>query len=145
VNKKPYVGGMAVIEGVFMKSPQKAAVAIRREDKTIDVKTFYSSVPRGFMAAPFIRGVVALYLTMVEGIKILRPQGAFYLFVDISDFGMSSEEMSNYLLEKYGVSSLPGANFGPGGEGYLRFSYATSIENINEGIKRLKEAFASLR
>ena len=72
MNKKPYVGGMAVIEGVFMKSPQKAAVAIRKEDKTIDVKTFHSSVPRGFAAAPFIRGVVALYLTMVEGIKILN-------------------------------------------------------------------------
>ncbi len=70
--KKPSVGGMAVIEGVFMKSPEKAAVAIRKEDKTIDVKILYSGTPKGFWAKPFIRGIVALYYTMVEGIKILN-------------------------------------------------------------------------
>jgi uncharacterized protein YqhQ len=72
VKKKPDVGGMAVIEGVFMKSPQKAAVAIRKEDKTIDVKILYSRVPKGILAKPFLRGVFALYYTMVEGIKILN-------------------------------------------------------------------------
>lgn len=72
MKKKPDVGGMAVIEGVFMKSPQKAAVAIRKEDKSIDIKIFYSSMPKGILAKPFLRGIVALYYTMVEGIKILN-------------------------------------------------------------------------
>ena len=70
--KKPSVGGMAVIEGVFMKSPLKSAVAVRKEDHSIDIKTFFSGMPRGIWAKPFIRGVVALYFTMVEGIQVLN-------------------------------------------------------------------------
>ncbi len=81
---------------------------------------------------------------MVEGLKELgfeissEPKGAFYVFVNAKRFGDSSYDLAFDILEKAQVAVAPGIDFGYGGEGYLRFSYATSIECIEEGIKRLK-------
>ena len=60
------------------------------------------------------------------------PLGAFYAFVNIKKTGMSSEQYANYLLNQYGVASCPGVYFGPSGEDYLRFSFASSESNINQ-------------
>ena len=82
---------------------------------------------------------------MIEGIKGLgfnishEPQGAFYLFVDASKINPNSHELAFDILESARVAVTPGIDFGEGGEGYLRLSYATSISNINEGIGRLGE------
>ena len=54
---------------------------------------------------------------------------------------MTSEKCANYLLNKAGVAVLPGTAFGPSGEGYLRFSYANTVENIEEAIERIKQLF----
>ena len=54
---------------------------------------------------------------------------------------MTSREMADYLLYNAGVCCLPGSAFGPNGEGYIRFSYATSVETINQAIKQIKESF----
>ena len=57
---------------------------------------------------------------------------------------MSSEEFADYILDEAKVAILPGTNFGIFGEGYVRLTYATGIENIKEGIKRIKEAVEKL-
>ena len=65
------------------------------------------------------------------------PSGAFYVFADARAWGHDSLELSRRLLEEAGVAAAPGIDFGPGGEGFLRFSYATDIERLHEGVERL--------
>ena len=80
-------------------------------------------------------------LNSIPGFTCLTPKGAFYTFPNIKQTGMNSQECANYLLKKAGVASLPGTAFGPYGEGYLRFSYATSLENIDAAIENIRNAF----
>ena len=79
-------------------------------------------------------------LNNLPGVSCLKSKGAFYLFPNIRKTGMSSEEFANFALEKAKVALLPGTNFGEYGEGYVRLTYATDIDNIKEGLKRLKRA-----
>ncbi len=72
-----------------------------------------------------------------------EPLGAFYVFADARHWGADSVRLSSRLLEEAGVAIAPGRDFGPGGEGFLRFSYATSMERLQEGIARLQEWTAS--
>jgi aspartate/methionine/tyrosine aminotransferase len=80
-------------------------------------------------------------LNSIEGFRCLAPRGAFYTFPNIERTGMSSKECAEHLLYKAGVAVLPGTAFGPYGEDFLRFSYATTLENIDIAIKRIKESF----
>lgn len=66
-----------------------------------------------------------------------EPKGAFYVLADAREFGSDSLEMSRKILNEAGVAVTPGIDFGSGAEGYIRFSYANSLENIEEGIRRL--------
>ena len=66
------------------------------------------------------------------------PQGAFYLYSDCSAFTSDSHAFASELLEKAGVAITPGIDFGRYGEGYLRFSYANSLDNIKEGMNRIE-------
>jgi len=70
------------------------------------------------------------------GIK-REPEGAYYVLASAGEFGGNSLELSRRILEEAGVAVTPGIDFGDGAEGYLRFSYANSIENIKEGMDRL--------
>lgn len=83
-------------------------------------------------------------LNKLLGISCLKPDGAFYVFPNITKTGMTSEEFADFILEKAKVAILPGTNFGNYGEGYVRLVYANSIENIKEGLKRIKEALKNL-
>ena len=80
-------------------------------------------------------------LNSIPGFTCLSPKGAFYAFPNITGTGMTSQECADHLLYKAGVAVLPGTAFGPYGEGYLRFSYATILENIDAAIKRIRESF----
>ena len=80
----------------------------------------------------------------MPGIQCPTPLGAFYAFPNIASFGRSSAEVADYLLEEAGVAVLPGSSFGRNGEGYLRLSYANSMEKIEEAMKRIARALASL-
>ena len=80
-------------------------------------------------------------LNFIPGFSCLSPKGAFYAFPNINGTGMSSQECADHLLYKAEVAILPGTAFGPYGEGYLRFSYATTLENIDVAIERIKELF----
>ena len=72
-----------------------------------------------------------------------EPAGAFYCFADARRYGADSMRLALDILERAGVAVTPGSDFGPGGEGYLRFSYANSLENIAEGMRRLAGYLAS--
>ncbi|MBN2705597.1 MAG: pyridoxal phosphate-dependent aminotransferase [Deltaproteobacteria bacterium] len=72
----------------------------------------------------------------------VEPTGAFYIFANAKKFTCDSYAFAFEILEKAGVGVTPGVDFGANGEGYLRFSYANSIENIAEGMNRLEKFFA---
>ena len=74
------------------------------------------------------------------GLRIESPPcGAFYVFADASAWGRDSLKLAYRLLEEAGVACAPGIDFGDGGEGFLRFSYATSLDRLHEGVRRLSE------
>ena len=78
-------------------------------------------------------------------IPCFEPQGAFYVFPCIREFGMTSEEFATKLLTEEKVAIVPGTAFGDCGEGYLRISYAYSIEDLRKALKRLSDFVAKLR
>lgn len=99
------------------------------------------------MVAEFLkrRDVFADGLNSIPGIRCLKPLGAFYLFPNISGVGLSSEEFANGLLSEAGVAALPGTAFGATGEGYLRFSFASSLENIESALDRVRKFVSSCK
>ncbi|MEM0357124.1 MAG: pyridoxal phosphate-dependent aminotransferase [Candidatus Bathyarchaeia archaeon] len=86
------------------------------------------------------REVIVEGLNRIKGITCKKPKGAFYVFPNITGTGMRSKELSDFLLNEAGVAVLPGTSFGKYGEGYLRISFANSIENIKEALKRIEKA-----
>ncbi len=78
------------------------------------------------------------------GLKTLMPRGAFYLFVDIRSTGMTSEAFTLKLLKDYSVACVPGDAFGKSGEGFVRMSYATSLENIKLAFERISRMVSDL-
>ena len=83
-------------------------------------------------------------LNQIPGISCLNPHGAFYVFPNVKAFGKSSNEIEDYLLKEAGVALLSGTSFGKFGEGYLRISYANSIENLSEACRRIRKALNNL-
>ena len=79
-------------------------------------------------------------LNSIDGISCLNPGGAFYLFANIKETGMTSEQMADFLLDNAGVAVIPGNNFGEFGEGYIRFCFATNQKNIEKAIIKIKES-----
>ncbi len=84
------------------------------------------------------RDLIVAGLNNMPGVRCQSPQGAFYVFPNIKGTGMSSNECANLILDKAGVALLPGSSFGEYGEGYLRLSYANSIENIEKGLEKIQ-------
>lgn len=78
----------------------------------------------------------------MPGLSCKRPQGAFYLYINVSKTNMTGEEFANNLLEKGNVAVVPGSSFGESGKNYIRISFATSMENLIEAFNRI-EAFVS--
>ena len=72
------------------------------------------------------------------GLNCFEPFGAFYIFPNISKFGMSSEEFAMKFLEEQHVAVVPGTAFGDCGEGFLRMSYASSMKNLKTAMERLQ-------
>ena len=89
------------------------------------------------------RNVIVDGLNTIPGFTCQKPLGAFYVFPNITRTGLGSTELANLILEKAGVALLPGNSFGKYGEGYLRLSYANSIENIEKGLERIRAAVES--
>ncbi len=85
------------------------------------------------------RDVIVDGLNSLPGFKCLKPLGAFYVFPNITGTGRGSKELSELLLNEAGVACLSGTAFGKFGEGYLRFSYANSIPNIEQALERIRK------
>ena len=90
------------------------------------------------------RDVLVSGLNTIPGIRCRLPQGAFYVFPNITSYGKTSDWIANYLLEEAGVALLPGTSFGAHGEGYLRLCFANSIENIKTALERIQAALGKL-
>lgn len=79
------------------------------------------------------------------GLECFEPYGAFYVFPCIKEFGMTSEEFATRFLEEERVAAVPGTAFGKSGEGFLRISYAYSMDNLKIALDRLKKFVTKLR
>ncbi len=86
------------------------------------------------------REVIVSGLNAIEGITCKKPSGAFYVFPNITRTGMDCRKLSDYLLYEAAVAVLPGTSFGKYGEGYLRLSFANSVENIKKALDRISKA-----
>ncbi|MEJ2412408.1 MAG: pyridoxal phosphate-dependent aminotransferase [Anaerolineales bacterium] len=85
------------------------------------------------------RNVIVSGLNSLPGISCQNPQGAFYVFPNIKELGLSAQQAADLFLEKAGVATLPGTAFGQYGEGYLRLCYANSLENIQLALEKMRE------
>jgi len=86
------------------------------------------------------RDVIVDGLNKIPGFSCKNPHGAFYVFPNITKTKKSSKELADYLLNDAGVAGLSGTSFGAYGKGYLRFSYANSVENIKKALKKIDDA-----
>ena len=84
------------------------------------------------------RKVIVERLNELPGFHCRMPRGAFYAFPNIEDTGMDAKTLQNRLLEEIGVATVAGTSFGALGEGFIRFSYASSLENIVEAVERIE-------
>ena len=102
-----------------------------------------------------VRDMVAIYdkwrrivhegLNAIDGIKCLKPEATFYAFPNISSFGLSSWGFAEYLVKEHKVAVVPGSIFGKAGEGYVRLSFAASIEQLKAGIARIRHGVETLK
>jgi aminotransferase len=81
----------------------------------------------------------------IECISCALPKGAFYVFPNIKDLGMSSEDFAQFLLKEMHVAVVPGYAFGHHGEGHIRISYAAAYEQLEEAFARMEKAIKRLR
>jgi aspartate aminotransferase len=90
------------------------------------------------------RDVIVKGLNALPGVSCKTPQAAFYVFPCIKGTGLKSKALADALLDTAGVACLPGISFGALGEGYLRFSYANSVENIEAALAAMRTALPKL-
>ena len=90
------------------------------------------------------RDVIVEGLNEIPGITCPEPKGAFYAFPNITGTGLTSQEFEARLLDEAGVSALSGTSFGEFGEGFARFSFANSQENLREALRRMREWVTTL-
>ena len=99
------------------------------------------------MRAEFLRrrDVIVAGLNALPGVRCALPKGAFYAFPNITATGLGARDLATRLLDEAGVATLAGSSFGAGGEGYLRLSYANSVENIQEALARMGRFLTELQ
>jgi aspartate aminotransferase len=90
------------------------------------------------------REVIVNGLNKIKGITCKKPRGAFYVFPNVKSFGVESKKLADHILQDAGVAVLSGTAFGSYGEGYLRLSFANSVENINKAMERISESVKKL-
>jgi aspartate/methionine/tyrosine aminotransferase len=90
------------------------------------------------------RDVVVEGMNQIPGFHCMKPAGAFYVFPNITGTGKDSKWMADYILNDAGVACISGTSFGEYGEGFLRFSYANSMENLKKALVRIREAVEKL-
>lgn len=106
-------------------------------------------------AEPDVQAMVAEYqrrrdyavkaINAIPGLSCREPGGAFYLFVNVKTLDRPDSDIAQYFLEEAKVATVPGSTFGPGGEGYIRISYACAYDRIVEGLDRIRRAVEKLQ
>lgn len=91
------------------------------------------------------RDVMVAGMNAIPGFRCTNPEGAFYVFPNITGTGWDSRKLADYILNEAGVACISGTSFGTYGEGYLRFSYANSLENLHEALRRIREAVVKIQ
>ena len=91
------------------------------------------------------RHLVHKGLNAIDGIQCINPESTFYAFPNISSTGLSSWDFAKYLVKEHKVAVVPGSIFGQAGEGYVRLSFAASMDQLKEGIARIGRGMAALR
>ena len=104
-------------------------------------QTFVSEMVAEFQVR---RDVIVDGLNGIKGMSCVKPFGSFYVFPNVTNLPLSCEDLADYLLEEVGVALLPGTAFGKYGDGYLRLSYANSLDNINDALRRMESAISKL-
>ena len=84
------------------------------------------------------RRVIVRALNQIPGFRCIEPGGAFYAFPNIEGTGMSAKELQNKMLDEAGVATVAGTSFGALGEGFIRFSYAASVEDIERACEKVQ-------
>jgi len=90
------------------------------------------------------REVIVSGLNKIKEITCKKPRGAFYVFPNVQSLRIESKKLSDFMLQKAGVAVLSGTAFGAYGDGYMRLSFANSVENIQKAMKRISEAVKEL-
>jgi aspartate aminotransferase len=134
VANKQIIGAMSNIQSQQTSGPsillQKAAVGA--------LNGIQSGVESLRISLENNRNIMMDYLNSFEGVKVTKPDGAFYCFADFSAYEKNSNKLSEFLIDKVMVVTVPGSEFGM--EGHLRLSFCGTIKNITEGIDRIKWA-----
>lgn len=115
---------------------QKASITALNEEKD-EVENMVKEYERR-------RDYAVKAINEIPDLSCRCPKGAFYIFINVKELNMPSAKLAQYLLETAKIALVPGDVFGAGGEGYLRMSFANSYENVQEGIRRLREAVEAL-
>ena len=115
---------------------QRAAITALRDEKD-EVELMVREFQRR-------RDYAVKAINDMPGTSCLSPKGAFYIFINVKGLGRPCAEVAEYLLDEAKIALVPGSVFGVNGEGYLRMSFANSLDNIAEGCERMKAAFARL-
>lgn len=84
-------------------------------------------------------------LNAIDGVSCLKPESTFYAFPNVKSTGLTSWELAKYLVREHQVATVPGSIFGKAGEGYLRISFAASMEQLQAGIDRIAKGVAALK
>ena len=129
----------------LLQSTSVCANSITQRAGLAAIQSSQDCVKEMFAAYNERRNLLVKGLNEISGLNCHTPEGTFYAFVDISKTGMSSDKLSTYLLEEHGVVTVPGTAFGKQGEGYIRLSFATSLEDIKEGIRRIKKGIEKIK
>jgi aspartate/methionine/tyrosine aminotransferase len=125
---------LQINEGICFSAPsisQRAAIHAIRNRNSIQPSLIEAFRERLVYAAERINSI--------KGMKVLKPKGSIYLFVNIKDTGMTSEEFSSLLIEKAKVVVLPGTAFGESGEGFVRIACTVGLEMLKEAFDRIEK------
>jgi len=134
VATKEIITNMMKISGYNLSCPcsvsQQAAIVALKSPSSIIRKMNLEYEKR--------RNFIVVELNKIKGISCTKPEGAFYVFVNIKETGRSSEQIYNELLTKGSVVVIPGSAFGKKGEGYIRIAYTLPIDRLKEALERMK-------
>lgn len=135
---KPVISAMVKIHQYSMLAASTVSQAAGVEALRHEMDTGFLQVEKMCKSYNQRRNYILQSLREI-GLPSFEPKGAFYVFPNISGCGMSSEEFCNRLIYEKKVACVPGTAFGDAGEGFMRCSYASSIENIKEAVRRIAE------